>query len=375
MNALIREAKKEVIYRKIGKDPSPKCIYKTLKAIKCNQESSPPVIDPDIMNGLFVSIGPMLSSKLPVVASNINITRASKTMFLQPTYQWEVSKNLKQIKNTKSYGLDGISNEILKYCSPVIEPAIAAALNKCIEERTFPKCLKIAKVIPIFKKGDKRKPENYRPISVLSSRSKVFNKLLQSRMIKFCVRNSLISGNQYGFRSKRSCLDAIMSNTEFIRTEIDKKALGQVCFIDLQKTFNTLDHNILLQKMEKYEYRGPIHDMMKNYLSDRWQCVDMNGKETNQKRITTGVPQGSVLGPFLFLFYINNLDSSSGNSKVSMFADDTTLFNANKNVRFTRQPETDLISDRMTSNKLTINIDKCFGSGNPPPLKVKDTPI
>ena len=372
MNALIREAKKEVNYRKNGKDPSPKCIYKTQKAIKCNQEARPPVIDPDIMNGFFVSIGSMLSSKLPVVDSNINITRVSKTMFLQPTYQLEVAKILKQIKNTKSYSLDGISNETLKCCSPVIEPAIAAAFNKCIER--FRNASKLQKSSQYSKKEIK-KPENYRPITVLSSRSKVFKKLLQSCMIKFCERNSFMSGNQYGFRSKRSGIDAIMSITEFIRTEIDRKSLGQVCFIDLQKAFDKLDHNILLQKIEKYEYRGPIHDMMKNYLSDRWQYVDMNGKDTNQKRIKTAVPQGSVLGPFLFLLYINNLDSSSGNSKVSMFADDTTIFNAKKNVSFTRQPEIDSISDWMTSNKLTINIDKCFGSGNPPPMKVKDTPV
>ena len=99
--------------------------------------------------------------------------------------------------------------------------------------------------------------------------------------------------------------------------------------------------------------------MMKSYLSDRRQYVDMNGEETNHKRITTGVPQGSILGPFLFLLYIKNLDSFSGNSKVSMFADDTTIFNAKKNVSFTMQPEIDLISDWMTSNMLTINIDKC----------------
>ena len=134
--------------------------------------------------------------------------------------------------------------------------------------------------------------------------------------------------------------------------------------------------------MEKYGYRGPIHDIMKSYLSDRWQYVDMNGKETNQKRITTGVPQGSILGPFLFLIRYQQLgfcDSSSGNSKMSMFADDTTIFNAKKKVSFRMQPEIDLISDCMTINKLTIKIHKCevmcFGSGSPPPLKVKDTPI
>ena len=251
VSALIREAKKEVIYRKIGEDPSAKCIYRTLKAINCNQESSPPVIDPDIMNDFFVSIGPKLSSKLPVVDPNMNITRVSKTMFLQPTDQWEFAKILKQMKNKKSYGLDGISNEILNCCSPVIEPAIAAAFNECIEERTFPKCLKIVKVIPVFKKGYKRSPENYRPISLLTSRSKVFEKLFLSCKINFCEKNCIISGNQYGFRSNKSCMDAIVSITEFIRTEIDRKSLGQACFIDLQKAFDTFDHNILLQKMAK----------------------------------------------------------------------------------------------------------------------------
>ena len=223
-----------------------------------------------------------------------------------------------KLKKIPESGLDGISYEILKCCLPVIDPAIAAAFNKCIEERTFAKGLKIAKINPIFKKGDKGKPENYRPVSLLSSISKVFEKLLQSRMIKFWKKNSIISGNQYGLRSKRYCIDAIVSITEFIRTEIEKKSLGQACFIDLQKAFDTLDHNILLQKLEKYGYRGPILDMMKSYLSDIWQYVDMNGKETNQKRITTGVPQRSILGPFLFQLYTNNLDSSIGNSKMSV---------------------------------------------------------
>ena len=143
--------------------------------------------------------------------------------------------------------------------------------------------------------------------------------------------------------------------------------------------FKQTDDYILLQKMEKCGCRGPIQDMMKSYLSDRWQFVDMIVEETNQKRITRSVPQGSILGPFLFLLHINNLDSFSGNSKMSMFANDTTIFNTEKNVSFSMQPEIVLNSDWMTSNKLTIIVDKCevmcFGSGNPPPLKIKDTPI
>ena len=170
------------------------------------------------------------------------------------------------------------------------------SINALKSER-FRNVHKIAKILPIFKTG--RNPEKYRPISLLSSIMKVFENLLQSGMINFCEKNSIVSGNQYRFWSKISCIDAIMSLTEFLRTEIDRNSVGQVCFIDLQKASDTLHHNILLQKMEKYGYTDPIHAMMKSYVSDRWQNVDMNGKETNRKRITTGVPQGSIFKTFL----------------------------------------------------------------------------
>ena len=117
-------------------------------------------------------------------------------------------KKFETKENTKIYGLDGISNEILNCRSPVIEPAIAAVFNKCIQGRTFPKCLKIAKTIPIFKERDERKSESYRPISLLSSMGIVFEKLLELRRIKFGEKNSIISRNYYGFRSKRSCIKA-----------------------------------------------------------------------------------------------------------------------------------------------------------------------
>ena len=168
VSALIKDAKKET-YRKIGKDPSAKSIYKKTKAIMCNQESSSPVIEPDFRNEFLVANGPLLSSKRPVDDTNINLPRVSKTMFQQPTVQWKVATYSKQMKNKKTYGLDGSSNEILKCCSPIIRPVLATAFNKCIEERTFPKWLKIAKVIPLFKKGDESKPENYLQIKLLSS--------------------------------------------------------------------------------------------------------------------------------------------------------------------------------------------------------------
>ena len=130
--------------------------------------------------------------------------------------------------------------------------------------------------------------------------------------------------NQYGFRSKRSCADATASTTEFMRSEIGNKEPGQAYFIDLQKAFDTLDHSILFEKLERNGYKGPIHAMIKSYVSDRWQHVFRNGICSDNEQILIADPQGSILGPFLFLLYVNDLHTSSGDCKVTMFTDDTT---------------------------------------------------
>ena len=229
------------------------------------------------------------------------------------------------MKNKKSCGEDGISNEILNCCSPIVDEYIAIAFNKCILEKTYPTCFEVAKVIPLHKKGDESDPAIYRPISLLSSLGKLFEKLLHKRMVKFCEKEKILTSTQYGFRSKRSCVDAISTVTEYIRTEIDRKSIGQICFIDLQKAFDTLDHNILLNKIEKYGFRGPIYHIVKNYLDNRWQFVASDCSISSKRRICTGVPQGSVLGPLLFLLYINDLHQVIKDSRIAMFADDTTV--------------------------------------------------
>ena len=151
-------------------------------------------------------------------------------------------------------------------------------------EKSYPTCFKVAKVIPLHKKGDKSDPAKYRPISLLSSLGKLFEKLLHKRMVKFCEKEKILISTQNGFRTKRSCVDAISTVTEYIRTEIDGKSVGQICFIDLQKAFDTLDHNILLNKIEKYGFRGPIYHIVKRYFENRWQfeasdCSISSGKQ------------------------------------------------------------------------------------------------
>ena len=370
---MIRSEKKKANYKKLGVNPTAKTIYKTIKTTQKQQDvmNFPNL---NVLNNYFVSIGPKLSSNFDTMTEKCNIPDFEKTMFVHPTNEKEISEILRGLKNKKSSGHDGISNEILKCCSPIIEPFLVKIFNQCIENCIFPDCFKIAKVIPLYKKGDKKDPQNYRPISLLSSLSKIFEKIIHKQMMNFCRTNKLLNPRQYGFRDKMSCTDAIAAITDFIRNAIDKKLTGQVCYIDLQKAFDTLDHKILLNKMEKLGLRGNINHLIGSYLTNRWQYIKANSMSTEKLKLCTGVPQGSVLGPFLFLLYINDLPNVCQNSQMMIFADDTTIINAGKRTDPLIKNDIVAVSKWFKSSKLTINTDKCeamfFGCGKPDNLNI-----
>ena len=196
-------------------------------------------------------MGLLLSTKLPSTNLETKVPGLEKSMIFQETDKLEVKKVIKQFRNNTGAG--GASNKIIECCSPAVDYVIANPFDRCIGERIFSKCLKIAEFILVHKKGDRNKPENYKPISLLSSMSKVFVKLFLKHIIKFCQKKSIFTKNQYEFRSRSSCTDAMASVTEFRRLEIDKKKLPkQACFIDLQKKrFDALDHTILLNERER----------------------------------------------------------------------------------------------------------------------------
>ena len=248
-----------------------------------------------------------------------------------------------------------------------------------IEDGIFPDCFKTAKVLPLYKKGGRKDPGNYRPIILFSSLRKSFEKLLHKRMMKFCESNNLLHGAQFGFRSKMSCVHAITTVTEYIRAAIENKQSGQSCFIDLQKAFDTLNHEILLRKMQNYSFRGKILSFIASFLKERRQFVYHNGRTTSQGLITTGVPQGSVLGPFLFLLYINDLPTIIEESQVMIFADDTSLLKSGKKGALLLQPDVERLSNWFTSNKLSINVGKCeiisFGNGVPQEPHILEKPF
>ena len=224
------------------------------------------------------------------------------------------------------------------------------------------------KFSPLYKNGDKTEPDNYRPISLLSCISKLFEKLIFKRISNFAAKNNLMDKHQFGFRSNHSCTHAILSITDFFRESIDNKKFGYSCFIDLKKAFDTVDRKNMLDKLYQCGFGGKIHKLMTNYLTVRKQYVYSNQSVSNMLECTKGVPLGSVLGPFLFLLYINDMPSAS-NVKLTLFADDTMVVDAQKVASKTNfQTELNKICNWCNKNKLLINQKKCkimkFGRDN-----------
>ena len=172
----------------------------------------------------------------------------------------------------------------------------------------FPSALKIAKVVPVHKKDSKLDFSNYQPISLLSDLDKILEKLMYTGILKFLNNNTLLHLLQFGFRQNYSTMHALISLTETIRKYLDEGKFACGIFADLQKAFGMVEHDILLTKLEHYGVRGLANDWFKSYLSDRKQFVSINGHDSNLAFVLYGVPQGSVVGPLLFLTYINDLN-------------------------------------------------------------------
>ena len=190
---------------------------------------------------------------------------------------------------------------------------------------SHPQRLKFVNTIPIHKKGSRILLSNYRPISLLSNLNKIFEKIIFKRLYSFLEKYECLYELQYGFRAKHPTTHALINITENIREALHSKKPVSSVFVDLQKPFDTVNHKILLSKLEYYGTRGSINAWFKSYLYKRRQIVTINGFESEIKLLNHDVPQGSVLGPLLFLLYINDLHKSIHNSKVYHFADDTNL--------------------------------------------------
>ena len=258
-------------------------------------------------NEFFINVGPNLAASIPATgkrATDYLTSSNPDSIAIQLADKYEIELIIKQLKNKSSPGLDEIPNNVIKFAAGFISDPLAALINSSISTGIFPNKLKEAKVIPVFKSGDSSLVTNYRPISILNSFSKIFEKIIANRLLKFLDKNNILFSEQFGFRQNHSTCSALISLNEFITSSLDNNEIPVGIFIDLSKAFDSLNHSILLSKLKHLGVRGLPLQLFQNYLSNRSQQVYYNNSLSSSLIITCGVPQGSVLGPLLFLIYI-----------------------------------------------------------------------
>ena len=267
---------------------------------------------------------------------------------------------IKSLPN-KGSGPASIPLKLLKLVSDIIVVPLCCIINVSFTTGVFPDVLKVAKVIARHKGGPSDDLNNYRPISLLSIFDKIIEKLMHKRLYEFLDDHEILFINQFGFRKLSSTIHAILDITERIRETLDKGKYGCGVFIDLKKAFDTVNHDILLTKLEHYGIRTNILAWFESYLKERKQFVFFNGKSSDILNISCGVPQGSVLVPLLFLIYINDLPNISSKLNFFLFADDTNLYYESDDLmelEKTMNKELKQLSLWLNVNRLALNIGK-----------------
>ena len=314
------------------------------------------------LNKFFTNIGTNMANSLPdapIDHRHFLKNRQRSSFYLTPTDPMEILKIICSFSPKKSVP-DKIPPKFVILGAPSLSNILSVLINDCFANGKFPNILKIAKVVPIHKDGPKDTPSNYRPISILPVLSKLIEKLTYDRLIKYLNKKSILSNSQFGFRSAHSTTHAITSIYEKVLENVDNDEHSISIFLDLSKAFDSVNHKILLNKLEHYGIRGISLSFFKSYLSNRKQFTVVNGEMSDLLLALCGVPQGSTLGPLLFLLYINDLANAS-NFFVSLFADDTCLLLSHKNLGILRlQCNAELIhiNNWFLANRLTANFSK-----------------
>ena len=284
-----------------------------------------------------------------------------------------IYKELCQLNTGKSTGLDGIPARFLKDAAKVLKIPITFIINLSISSHTVPDDLKLAKVKPLFKKNDRLKPENYRPVSILSIVSKLLEKAIYKQLENFLVENNLLYEFQSGFRKSYSTDSCLIHLVDYIKLQTAKGLFTGMVLLDLQKAFDTVDHEILCQKLEVLG----VHSIewFRSYLTNRKQLVNVNSCNSDVSNISCGVPQGSLLGPLLFLIYVNDMQVSiDSDCKVLLYADDSCILFSHRDPEVISSKLSKMLEqchDWLVDNKLSLHLGKTESILFGPSRKVK----